>query len=421
MVDVAVGAILPDMTVLIREGRIASVAPAAAATIPSDAERYDGRGKYMLPGLWDMHVHLSYATESALPILVANGVTGVRDLGSHFSEMESWRARIAAGELMGPRIVRAGPILNGSSSNRFQLLTGGPEQSRGIVRALKQVGVDVIKTHRRTPRADYFAIAEEAKAQGLRLVGHVPLTVSPSEASDAGQLFEHTETLFEGTFSAGLPGGAGNADSAYVEAIRAWRAGPAPDSLFARLVRNGTTVTPMLSVWRYLTQYPDTTFLADPRIEFIPTSHVARSRTSPLLPAARLPLLTRIYEEYRQTVRMMDAAGVTLLTGSDLSFAPWAPGFSLHDELAALVDAGLTPAEALRAATLSPARVMGSETDFGSVESGKIADLLILDANPLADIANTRRIAAVVVVGKLLGRAELDSLLRAGAELARRK
>ena len=141
-----------------------------------------------------MHVHLSWTTASALPLLVANGVTCVRDLGSDLAQIDAWRAEIAAGVRVGPRMVRAGPILNGQSFNRYQLVTGNPDQARGIVRALKQVGVDFIKVHRRVPRDSYFTIVDEARKQGLALVGHIPMTVTPEEASDAGQLIEHTET-----------------------------------------------------------------------------------------------------------------------------------------------------------------------------------------------------------------------------------
>jgi hypothetical protein len=227
-------------TVLVRDGRIADVVP-TGTPLPADVERFDAAGRFLIPGLWDMHVHLSYAGASALPLFIASGVTGVRDLGSDLSQLDGWRAQIDAGTLAGPHIIRAGPMVNGQSFNQYQLVTNGPEQARGIVRTLKQVGVDFVKIHRRVPRDDYFAIVDETWKQGLSLVGHIPMTVRPEEASDAGQLIEHTETLFEGTFSAGLE------DAKLPDAIKAFRAKDA-DALFARFIRNQTPVTPMISV-----------------------------------------------------------------------------------------------------------------------------------------------------------------------------
>jgi imidazolonepropionase-like amidohydrolase len=404
----------PGMTVRIQDGRITSVVRSEGAPASGpDVRVVDGRGKFLIPGLWDMHVHLSWTRESALPVLIANGVTGVRDLGSDLAEIDAWRARIAAGALVGPRIVRAGPILNGRSSNRYQLVTGDPEQARGIVRALKQVGVDLIKVHRRVPREDYFAIVDEAKRQGLPLVGHIPMTVTPEEASDAGELIEHTETLFEGTFSAGLK------DDELPDAIRRWRADGA-DALFARFVRNHTTVTPVLVAWQYLVDHPGASWQDDPRMRYVARSFREDARRKPPpVSAEELPLLKRTVAEYRETVRQMQRAGVTLLAGTDIA-AIRIPGIFLHEELAVLVDSGLTPLEALRAATRNPAAVLGREKDYGAVQAGRIADLVLLDADPLRDIHNTQRIAAVVVDGRLLLRADLDALLALGAQLAER-
>jgi hypothetical protein len=412
VVDVESGELRGDMTVRIQDGRIAAVVPASAAA-PGGVREVDGRGRFLIPGLWDMHVHLSWTSASALPVLVANGVTGVRDLGSDLVELDGWRARITDGLLVGPRIVRVGPMLNGRSFNRFQLTTGGPEQARGIVRALKQVGVDFIKIHRRLPRDDYFAIVDEAGKQGLALVGHIPMTVKPEEASDAGQLIEHVETLFEGTFSAGLP------DSMLADSIRRFRAGAA-DSLFGRFVRNHTPVTAGLVAWRYLVEHPDSSWLADPRMRYVARSFKEAVRKGPApMPAAQVPAMKRIYEEYRATVGQMSRAGVTILAGSDIASAR-IPGFFLQDELDALVDAGLTPLQALQAATLNPARVLKRESEFGTVAAGKVADLVLLEANPLEQIRHTQRIAAVVLGGRLLLRGDLDALLKTAEEMAAR-
>jgi hypothetical protein len=410
IIDTERGSTQSDRTVLIRDGRIAGVESSAVA-VPPGVQEIDGRGKFLLPGLWDMHVHLSWATASALPVLVANGVTGVRDCGSDLTEIDAWRTKIAAGLLVGPRIVRAGPILNGQSFNRYQLVTGPPDEARGIVRALKWLGVDFIKVHRRVRRDSYFAIIDEAKKQGLTVVGHIPMTVRPEEASDAGQLIEHEETLFEGTFSAGV------APRQLPEAIHQFLASGAADTLFARFVRNHTPLTSTLIAWRYLVEHPDTSWLSDPRIRYVARSLKEAARRAPLVSAEDLPVVRRTLAAYREVLGRLNRSGVMLLAGTDLAGAR-IPGFTLHDELATLVDAGLTPIQALRAATLNPAKILQKSDDFGSVTPRKVADLLLLDANPLADIRNTQRIAAVVLGGKLLPRPDLDALLRAGEEMA---
>jgi hypothetical protein len=241
VVDVKSGALLANRDVEIRDGRIAAVRPASASTI-RNARAIDGRGKFLIPGLWDCHIHLSWTTDSALPLLIALGITDVRDVGSNFSQIEGWRARIAAGDLVGPRIMRVGPILNGKEFNRYQFAPGSAEAARGAVRLLAWLGVDEIKVHRRMPQDWYLAVLDEAKKKGLKVVGHIPVEVTPAEASDAGQfMVEHTETLFEGTFAKGL------LDVQMPAAIRAWLATEQPDALFAKFGRNGTWVDPTLS------------------------------------------------------------------------------------------------------------------------------------------------------------------------------
>ena len=361
-----------------------------------------------------MHVHLSWATSSALPLFVATGVTGVRDLGSVLSEIDSFRSRIAAGLVEGPTIFRAGPMLDGQSFNQWQLVTTNPQQARGIVRALRQVAVDFIKLHRRVPRDDYFAIVDEAKAQRLAVVGHVPMTVTPEEASDAGQLIEHTDTLFEGTLSGGL------AQRQLPDAgvIRKFRAGGA-DALFARFVKNGTPLTPTLTPWRVIV---DSTEGAspDPRLRYVARSLRETAAKAPPLPPQARSIIIENYAEYREVVRMMARAGVTLVAGTDTSTAPAVPGYFLHDELMALVDAGVTPLQALQAATVNAARIMKKDDRWGTIAAGKQADLVLLDRNPLEDIRNTQRIAGVVLRGMLLRRADLDRLLESAEDLASR-
>lgn len=405
---------MPDMTVIIKGDRITKVGRSRGMTLPRRARVVNATGKYLIPGLWDMHVHLSWTKATALPVLVANGVTSVRDLGGRLGEIDEWRMKIAEGLLTGPRIVRAGPILNGRKFNTFQMVSGNPEETRGVVRALKEVGVDFIKTHRRMPRDSYFALIDEAKKQGLTLVGHIPMTVTPEEASDAGQTtIEHTETLFEGTFAAALQG------RKLPDAIRQFRAEDA-EKLFARFVKNQTVVDPTLVAFRSFVEASDPSTPPDPRSRYVAFS-LKKEWQKLVKPASAEDLadLKATAAELREVVRQMNRSGVTLVAGSDIA-GPRVPGFSLHDELVLLVEAGLTPMQALQAATLTPARVLNKAKDLGSIETGKTADLVLLDGNPLDDIRHTQRIRAVVVNGKLLDRAALDRLL-AEAERAAQK
>lgn len=307
-----------------------------------------------------------------------------------------------------------GPILNGKKFNQYQMVTGTPDETRGVVRALKQVGVDFIKTHRQTERDSYFAMIDEAKKQGLDVVGHIPMTVTPEEASDAGQgTIEHTETLFEGTFSAGLKEGES------LPAIRRFRSGAA-EALFARFVKNGAFFDPTLSAYRSIIEGMDGSALRDPRRRYVALSfRKAAEKEDQKASAEELAGWKAMFAELIEVVRQMHRAGVPILTGTDLA-ATRVPGFPMHDELALLVSAGLMPLEALQAATLNPARAVKKTGDFGTVEAGKVADLVLLDANPLDDIRNTQRISAVVARGKLSRRADLDLLLREAEELARR-
>lgn len=402
----------PEMTVVIRDGRIAGAEKGIAGAIPKDAQIISGRGKFLIPGLWDMHVHLSWSTSSALPALVANGVTGVRDMGGRLGEIDEWRTRIATRLIIGPRIFRAGPILNGQKFNAYQMVPGNPDETRGVARALKEVGVDFLKVHRRLPRDSYFALIDEAKKQGLAVVGHIPMTVTPEEASDAGQgSLEHTETLFEGTFSAGLK------DGELPHAIRRFRAEGA-ERLFERFVANRTVVTPTLVPYRSLIESLDPSVPPDPHSRYVAFSlkKEARKRAKPAS-AEELAELKSTFAELLEVVRQMNRSGVTLMAGTDLA-GTRVPGFTLHEELAIFVEAGLTPLQALATATVTPARLLKMTDDFGTVEAGRRADLLLLDANPLDDIRNTRRISAVILSGKLLRRGDLDALLREAEQAA---
>ncbi len=361
---------LTNRAVIITGDRIVGIVDAAdKGPIPKGARVIQARGKFVIPGLWDMHVHL---TANDLVALVAYGVTGIRDMGNMLSEVDSWRAQIAAGTRVGPRIFRVGPTINGQAFGPVHVAVTSDAEARTAVRVLKHVGVDAIKIHRALSREAYFALSDEAKKLSIPFVGHIPQAVTAQEASDAGQAsFEHTETLFEG----GAP----------------LKQEDAP-ALFARFVKNGNAFTPTLVNYRGSAEPAN----IDPDL----------LRRYPDLPAGR----KRMFRSFVELVGLMNRTGVTLMTGSDLGSQWISPGSSLHDELAILVEAGLTPMEALQAATVNPARFL--RVDAGTVEAGKVADLVLLEANPLLDIRNIGRIQAVILRGKLLDESALQALVK---------
>jgi imidazolonepropionase-like amidohydrolase len=344
-------------------------------------------------------------------VFAAMGVTYVRDVGSDLSEIDGWRGQISANAITGPAILRAGPILNGQESNQYHLIIANAADARMAARTLKKAGVDLLKTHRRTSRDAYFALADEAKTLGLPLAGHVPMTVSPAEASSAGQqTIEHVGTLFEGTFATAHNGQVRAAD------IAEWRATPAASALFETFVRNGTAVDPALIAFGYLVRGFDSQN-PDPRLEYLAASaRRVRDRDLTALPAVERASMPPLLLEWSAVTLQMARAGVRVVTGTDTGFLH-PPGFALHDELDLLAEAGLTPAEILRAATINCANLFPS-LQAGAVAPGKRADLVLLNANPLADIRNAHDIHAVVLRGRLLNRAALDRTLSAAVRLA---
>jgi imidazolonepropionase-like amidohydrolase len=413
LIDVVSGTLVQDVTVVIAGERIVSV-DAGRGSPPDGADAIDGRGAYLIPGLWDMHVHVSYARASSLPVFVANGVTAVRDMGSELAEIDQWRGQIAANGIIGPTIIRAGPILNCREFNRFQLSVANEIEARTAVRTLQKAGVDLIKMHRQASREAYFAAADEARTLGLPFSGHIPVTVPPLEAADARPAsIEHTETLFEGTFATE------HTHQDLAAEIARWRATQAAE-LFAKFARNNIAVDPTLSAQEYIVRRLDSG-QPDPNERYIAASALREGekdwaelrRTAAAFVAARRPLL----REMQAVTALMQRSNVMLITGTDTSFIH-PPGFTLHDELRLLVDAGLTPAQALQAATVNCAKLFSTQ-QAGSIAAGKRADIVLLSANPLEDIRNTRRIRAVVVRGRYLDRQALDRVLEDASRFAR--
>lgn len=402
---------LPRRTVVIQDDRITQIVESPTSGLATTSRTIDGTDRFLIPGLWDMHVHLSNTQASALPMLLAYGVTNVRDIGGRLSEIDVWRGEIQAGKIQGPRIFRSGPMLNGRFSD-YQLLVTNASEARGAVRALERAGVDFIKLHRMTPREAYFGIADEAKKLEIPFAGHIPRTVSPEEASDAGQwTIEHVETLFEGTFSNARD------DVPLAGPIARFKADGAAE-LFDRFARNRNWWTPTLAAFeaadlRFWDKTPDSTDIYVSRSSW---DMIEGIRKNPP-PAEWLADREVQFPHHQDLVGMAQRSGVGLLAGTDMA-ARIVPGVSLHRELELLVDSGLSPIEALRAATANPAQAF-QRGDLGRIEVGRTADMVLLSANPLEDISNLRAIEVVVAQGRLYDRQSLDGLLAAAVEAAK--
>ena len=423
VIDVGDGSAQRDMTVLTDKGHIVAVGASGGLKPPASATIVAAQGKYLIPGLWDMHVHTVFGDwlprneRVTLPLFVANGVTGVRDMGGDLAVLKEWRAAIAAGRLLGPRMIIAGPMLDGPVP-RFpsSAPVATPADARRIVDELQAQGVDFIKIQSLVPRDGYFAAADEAKKLGISFVGHVPDAVRASEASDAGQKsIEHFTGIFEGasTMEDQLITGPKSL-GVNVKTFDRERA----RQLIALMAKNQTWQVPTL-VWergQWLVDDIDKTH--DPLTKYAPLAW--KERTWPMfvreimegMDTDPLPVRRQFVQMELDMTLAMFRAGVPFMAGTDTAAGVHIfPGFSLHEELALFVKAGLTPLQALQTATLNPARFLGRVADMGGVAPGKVADLVLLDANPLEDIDNTRRIRGVLLAGRYFNRAALDRML----------
>ena len=418
-----------NMTVIIQGDRIKEIRSSDHLRIPRLSQIIDGQGLFVIPGLWDMHVHFTEVART-FPMFIANGVVGIRNVGGDLEQLLKWRAEVASGKLLGPRIVTCGPILDGPdpAAHGPTIVVANADEGRKAVDDLKQRGADCVKVYDRLPRDAYFAIIDEGRKKKIPVVGHVPLSISSLEASNAGQAsIEHLGNFFE---SATSLGSALYKDETPVKdpsefprriAARGARMLDTYDEqrareILAAFVRNHTWQVPTLETKWTQTYIDDLFSKVDDRLKYIPAADLqwwspqknffARYRTPEYIAYKK-----RLFERELQLVGDMHRAGVRFMTGTDLSAAYVFAGFSVHHEMELLVQAGLTPFEALQASTINPAIFFGEEKNSGTVESGKLANLVLLEANPLTDIRNTQRINAVIVKGQYLSKQRLQGLL----------
>jgi imidazolonepropionase-like amidohydrolase len=402
IVDVTNGRIIPNSTVVVDGTTIADVAPNGKA--PANAQVVDGHDRFLIPGLWDMHAHTEASGEAWLPLYVANGVTGIRDMGSALDYILQMRDATASGRILGPRIVAAGPILDDAPGDwPFRMRVKTADEGRVAVRLLKTRGVDLIKVHDNTPMPVFFAIADEARRQGLPLAGHVPRGLTVEQVVEAGQ--RSIEHLSNGRLWRGCSGGA----TYQPDACRRF---------FEMLAQKGVWQTPTLvAIAEILSIGTSRSEVSADQMAYAGKQiREMWAGNQGLVNSDAINALRATAATSAVVVSDMAKAGVGVLAGCDSMIA----GFCVHDELAAMVRGGMAPLAALQTATVNPARYLGIEQKAGSVARGLRADLVLLDANPLSDIANVRRIRAVVVAGRLLDRRALDErLAQARAAAAR--
>jgi dihydroorotase-like cyclic amidohydrolase len=447
VVDVRAGTLLPDRTVVIAGGGIIAVfdrrAPDAVDATSRAAAVLDGSDRYLIPGLLDMHAHLRgngvpawITTDWMMPLILAHGVTGVRDMNSDcenpnqgpvcLTQLKQWQSDIAAGTLIGPRIL----ALSSFPINPPWDYAVTEAEARGVVGALEELGVTNLKVYDRLSAEALGWIADEARRRGLGVWGHVPLRMTVAEASRAGLLsIEHArDFLFDchpgrDAFRAGA-----RSSSAPVAAMRAMvdtHDAAACAAVFEALVENGTWYVPTHVTRRRDAFAGSDVARNDSRVRYVPRELYADwlrnlDRVVAADSAASGATYVDFYHKGLEITGAAHRAGVRILVGTDAPDPLVFPGSAVHDEMGELVTAGLTPAEALRAATWNGAEFLGATDRHGSVSPGRRADLVLLDANPLDDIAATRAIRAVILGGRLLDRDALDGLLERAAAAAQR-
>ena len=411
----------PDATIVLVGDRI--VVAGAHANVPSAAgvRNVDLRGKYVLPGLWDSHTHYFDWEPVFPPLLLANGVTGVREMWG-FPETHAVRDRINAGITPGPpRVVIASSIIDGPYSYwaPYDTEVRTEAEAREAVRQAVRDKADFVKVYSYLGRDTFNAIADEARALGIPFAGHLPDRVPAALASDLGQrTFEHRYGLFiatsghEEAIRRDIDALPADPAGAWFSQVRTWERLAADSynpsraaALFERLARNDTRLSPTLTVLRTFAE-PADSYLNDPRLRYFPQFIRDYWAQSILLRAPSTPEQMAVQRAYFQATSRLVAtarqAGVHVVAGTDAGNPYCLPGFSIHDELALLVAGGLSPMEAIQAATRDAAALAGLGETAGTVTPGKVADLLILDADPLADIRNTQKIHGIVAAGRYI-------------------
>lgn len=452
VVDLENGELHADQTVLWERSRIVTVGRSGEVALPAGARVVEAQGRYLIPGLWDMHVHVrangaaaTHTEKTVLPMFIAHGVTAVRDMGdeggadyrdSAVPAKHRWDAEARAGLRIGPRIVAAATFaVDGPHGAEPEFLNAAtPADARKLVRFFKDEGsADFIKVYSNIPRGAYFALMDEARRVGIPVAGHKPLAVSFIEAADAGQRsMEHAREIlldsFPGAEAMQRSGGERNRPPARLAEILSAHDPKMLQAIFDALLRNDAYYTPthLTRLFDWKAAADDRAYLDDPRLKLLTkesragvAEDVAQTRKKAAHPGDA-EIYKAFFEKGLQVTALAQKAGVHILAGTDSGDSYCFPGSGLQDELGWLVKAGLTPLQALRAATTNPARYLGRSRDFGGIAAGKLADLVLLDGDPLQDIAHVRAIHAVVMNGRLFDREAIEQMKAEALSFAQR-
>lgn len=442
LIDVEAGKAIPHQTIAVKDGRITAVLDDSKARHVRAANTLSGKGKYAIPGLWDMHVHfgggdkLIEENRNLLPLYVAHGITAVRDAAGDLSpSVFQWRSQTADGSLLGPRIFTSGPKIEGIDSIWPGDLEIGSEVE--LDQALDKLDgwkVDFIKiTDNTLPQDLFLSAVKKAKARGFRTSAHIPYGLTTNEASDAGlNSIEHIDYAFKA--GSPLEKQVGEQLAAKkIDGTAAWEKWNASFDKnlalrhYRALAANGTALTPTLNGSQVVAYLDQDDHKRDEYLKYIgpglQDTYAWRVERAAKDDAAAIKRRHDRFEKNAALLPLLQQAGVTLLAGTDAGFLNSYnyPGIGLHRELGLFVRYGLTPAQTLRAATINGARFLGQDKDYGTLQAGKRADIVLLDANPLQDIAATQRIDDVILGGKIYDRQALDAMLADVAERVRKQ
>jgi imidazolonepropionase-like amidohydrolase len=421
IVDVEQGTLIPRQTVLVVNDRIDKISPQAKVKIPQGVTIIDGQGLYLMPGLVDAHVHYFDAPNFGR-VLIANGVLLVRDMGMPNEYILPLRDQLNSGQTLGPELVTSGFMLDGNPPiiPPIAVALKTPDEARMAVRQQVEAGADMIKVYSALDRDVYFAIMDEAKAQGIKVIGHIPDTVYLEDAVAAGQSdIEHWfgfEKVIADLLGEPVDLNHGWMGSNPVYLTRLAEVDPqALQDFYKRLKDSGVTVDPTIVTFR---NWPNVNSLERqslPHGEYISNELFSIWKTQW---AGQTEIPDVIWQSWAQMVRQMNEAGIPMMTGTDLMCPGLMPGYSVHEEMEIWQEAGIPPADILRSATLVPIRFMGLEDRRGSIRVGKSASMVLVRANPLEDIRNAQQIESVFLRGQYFSREDLDRLLDEARNLA---
>lgn len=439
IVDVETGELLPNQNVLIQGDTILDIRTADGNVDYEVGTVIEAEGKFLIPGLWDMHSHpddpevwrmnpKQEEKDRLMPLFVVNGVTGIRDMGGDIKLVQRWRSLYKEGKLLAPKIFAGGPLLDGPNPMwDGSVGINSPEEAKQVVDSLIAEGVDFLKIYSLLPRETYLAVSDYANEIDFPFVGHVPYTVPPSEAAQTGMKSqEHLLEILKECSDAPTEEFIASLQVIDDRIERSNRLNDfrlntfntsKADSLYGVFKEYDIWHCPTLSMWYKNAWYEDELPKDADLVEYLPpylkvywtpehNDHL-QNRDRP----AYINIKKRLYRLYLDMVKSMNQKDVMLLAGTDVGANPLChPGVGLHNELEALTDAGLTPAEALKTATINPALFFEIQEEYGTVSQGKIADLVLLNANPLEDINHIRKIDLVIRDGQVIDSAKIAEI-----------